>query len=148
MLLFWCPLKLQATDGMDNLEQLINLNDGEGQIYTMEGPLCLKSVQSMFGWVMLSLCVKTTKYVLVFLSAHCCLGNILWWTASLCFCVVRKLIDQAYSPFHAVLRCGNLTSDVQVFPRPEPVIIDEEVDPLPKTVQTGASRESNEMFVF
>uniref|UniRef100_A0A9J7WWW8 Integrator complex subunit 14 n=1 Tax=Cyprinus carpio carpio TaxID=630221 RepID=A0A9J7WWW8_CYPCA len=91
-----CPCQLQATDSMDNLEQLINLNGGEGQIYTMEGPLCLKSVQSMFG----------------------------------------KLIDQAYSPFHAVLRCGNLTSDVQVFPRPEPVTIDEEVDPIPKTVQT------------
>uniref|UniRef100_A0A8C1BJ27 Integrator complex subunit 14 n=1 Tax=Cyprinus carpio carpio TaxID=630221 RepID=A0A8C1BJ27_CYPCA len=91
-----CPCQLQATDSMDNLEQLINLNGGEGQIYTMEGPLCLKSVQSMFG----------------------------------------KLIDQAYSPFHAVLRCGNLTSDVQVFPRPEPVTIDEEVDPMPRTVQT------------
>ncbi|XP_016320917.1 von Willebrand factor A domain-containing protein 9 [Sinocyclocheilus anshuiensis] len=88
--------ELQATDSMDNLEQLIHLNGGEGQIYTMEGPLCLKSVQSMFS----------------------------------------KLIDQAYSPFHAVLRCGNLTSDVQVFPRPEPVTIDEEVDPIPKTVQT------------
>lgn len=49
-MLFWCALKLQATDGMDNLEQLIHLNGGEGQIYTMEGPLCLKSVQSMFGW--------------------------------------------------------------------------------------------------
>uniref|UniRef100_A0A673M4M3 Integrator complex subunit 14 n=1 Tax=Sinocyclocheilus rhinocerous TaxID=307959 RepID=A0A673M4M3_9TELE len=47
-----------------------------------------------------------------------------------------QLIDQAYSPFHAVLRCGNLTSDVQVFPRPEPVTIDEEVDPMPRTVQT------------
>uniref|UniRef100_A0A671MEC2 Integrator complex subunit 14 n=1 Tax=Sinocyclocheilus anshuiensis TaxID=1608454 RepID=A0A671MEC2_9TELE len=91
-----CPCQLQATDSMDNLEQLIHLNGGEGQIYTMEGPLCLKSVQSMFS----------------------------------------KLIDQAYSPFHAVLRCGNLTSDVQVFPRPEPVTIDEEVDPIPKTVQT------------
>uniref|UniRef100_A0A672T3C4 Integrator complex subunit 14 n=1 Tax=Sinocyclocheilus grahami TaxID=75366 RepID=A0A672T3C4_SINGR len=88
--------ELQAMDSMDNLEQLINLNGGEGQIYTMEGPLCLKSVQSMFG----------------------------------------KLIDQAYSPFHAVMRCGNLTSDVQVFPRPEPVTIDEEVDPMPRTVQT------------
>uniref|UniRef100_A0A672T532 Integrator complex subunit 14 n=1 Tax=Sinocyclocheilus grahami TaxID=75366 RepID=A0A672T532_SINGR len=91
-----CPCQLQAMDSMDNLEQLINLNGGEGQIYTMEGPLCLKSVQSMFG----------------------------------------KLIDQAYSPFHAVMRCGNLTSDVQVFPRPEPVTIDEEVDPMPRTVQT------------
>lgn len=51
--------------------------------------------------------------------------------------VSRRLIDQAYSPFHAVLRCGNLSSDVQVFPRPEPVIVDEEVDPMPRTVQTG-----------
>ncbi|XP_051513070.1 integrator complex subunit 14-like isoform X2 [Myxocyprinus asiaticus] len=90
-----CPCQLQATDGMDNLEQLISINGGEGQIYTMEGPLCLKNVQSMFG----------------------------------------KLIDHAYSPFHAVLRCGNLASDVQVFPRPEPVLSDEEVDPMPKTVQ-------------
>lgn len=49
VLFFLFLLKLQATDGMDNLEQLINLNGGEGQIYTMEGPLCLKSVQSMFG---------------------------------------------------------------------------------------------------
>ncbi|XP_030621757.1 integrator complex subunit 14 [Chanos chanos] len=88
--------ELQATDAMENLEQLLSLNGGEGQIFTMEGPLCLKSVQSMFG----------------------------------------KLIDQAYSPFHAVLRCGNLSSDVQVFPRPEPVLVDEEVDPIPKTVQT------------
>ncbi|TRY87127.1 hypothetical protein DNTS_008187 [Danionella cerebrum] len=90
------PEELQGSDDMENLEQLIHLNGGEGQIYTMDGPLCLKSVQSMFG----------------------------------------KLIDQAYSPFHAVLHCGNLTSDVQVFPRPESVIIDEEVDPIPKTVQT------------
>ncbi|XP_067091126.1 integrator complex subunit 14 [Osmerus mordax] len=88
--------ELQTTDTMDNLEQLLSLNRGEGQIFTMEGPLCLKSVQAMFG----------------------------------------RLIDQAYSPFHAVLRCGNLSSDVQVFPRPEPVIVDEEVDPMPRTVQT------------
>ncbi|KAG5273526.1 hypothetical protein AALO_G00152350 [Alosa alosa] len=88
--------ELQETDAMDNLEQLISLNEGDGQIFTMEGPLCLKSVQSMFG----------------------------------------KLIDQAYSPFHAVLHCGNLSSDVQVFPRPEPMILDEEVDPIPKAVQT------------
>lgn len=40
-------------------------------------------------------------------------------------------------PFHAVLRCGNLASDVQVFPRPEPVLLDEELDPVPKTVHTG-----------
>uniref|UniRef100_A0AAY4D908 Integrator complex subunit 14 n=1 Tax=Denticeps clupeoides TaxID=299321 RepID=A0AAY4D908_9TELE len=91
-----CPCQLQSTDAMDNLEQLIGLNGGEGQIFTMEGPLCLKSVQSMFG----------------------------------------KLIDQAYTPFYAVLHCGNLASDVQVFPRPEPVLVDEEVDPIPKAVQT------------
>ncbi|MCJ8733312.1 hypothetical protein PDJAM_G00221820 [Pangasius djambal] len=88
--------ELQATDAMDNLEQLLTLSGGEGQIFTMDGPLCLKSVQAMFG----------------------------------------KLIDQAYMPFHAVLRCGNLASDVQVFPRPEPVLLDEELDPVPKTVHT------------
>ncbi|XP_016406093.1 von Willebrand factor A domain-containing protein 9-like [Sinocyclocheilus rhinocerous] len=54
----------------------------------------------------------------------------------MCIANAEELIDQAYSPFHAVLRCGNLTSDVQVFPRPEPVTIDEEVDPMPRTVQT------------
>uniref|UniRef100_A0A4W4H9J2 Integrator complex subunit 14 n=1 Tax=Electrophorus electricus TaxID=8005 RepID=A0A4W4H9J2_ELEEL len=91
-----CPCQLQTTDAMDNLEQLLILSGGEGQIFTMEGPLCLKSVQAMFG----------------------------------------KLIEQAYMPFHAVLRCGHLTSDVQVFPRPEPVMIDEEVDPVPKHVLT------------
>ncbi|KAF5895053.1 von Willebrand factor A domain-containing protein 9, partial [Clarias magur] len=88
--------ELQATDAMDNLEQLLTLSGGEGQIFTMDGPLCLKSVQAMFG----------------------------------------KLIDQAYMPFHAVLRCGNLASDVQVFPRPEPVLLDEELDPVAKTVHT------------
>lgn len=40
-------------------------------------------------------------------------------------------------PFHAVLCCGNLASDVQVFPRPEPVLLDEELDPVSKTVNTG-----------
>uniref|UniRef100_A0AAR2KGH9 Integrator complex subunit 14 n=1 Tax=Pygocentrus nattereri TaxID=42514 RepID=A0AAR2KGH9_PYGNA len=90
--------ELQATDAMDNLEQLLTLSGGEGHIFTMDGPLCLKSVQAMFG----------------------------------------KLIDQAYTPFHAVLRCGNLASDVQVFPRPEPVLLDDEVDPVPKAVLTEA----------
>ncbi|KPP74496.1 von Willebrand factor A domain-containing protein 9-like, partial [Scleropages formosus] len=78
--------ELQNSDTLDNLEQLLSLNGGEGQIFTVEGPL--------------------------------------------------KLIDQAYTPFHAVLRCGNLSSDVQVFPRPEPVIMDEEVDPAPRTILT------------
>lgn len=49
----------------------------------------------------------------------------------------RKLIDHAYSAFHAVLHCGNLSSDVQVFPRPEPVVVDEEVEPIPRAVSTG-----------
>ncbi|KAF7699057.1 integrator complex subunit 14 [Silurus meridionalis] len=88
--------ELQATDAMDNLEQLLALSGGEGQIFTMDAPLCLKSVQALFG----------------------------------------KLIDQAYMPFHAVLRCGNLASDVQVFPRPEHVLLDEELEPIPKTVHT------------
>uniref|UniRef100_A0A667Y2U9 Integrator complex subunit 14 n=1 Tax=Myripristis murdjan TaxID=586833 RepID=A0A667Y2U9_9TELE len=88
--------ELNMTDAMENLEELLHLNGGEGQIFTMDGPLCLKSVQTMFG----------------------------------------KLIDQAYSPFHAVLHCGNLSSDVQVFPRPEPVVVDEEVEPMPRTVNT------------
>lgn len=51
--------------------------------------------------------------------------------------IFRKLIDYAYSPFHAVLHCGNLSSDVQVFPRPEPIIIDEEVEPIPQSVNAG-----------
>ncbi|KAK6309428.1 hypothetical protein J4Q44_G00208910 [Coregonus suidteri] len=88
--------ELQMTDTMDNLDQLLQLNGGDGQIFTMEGQLCLKSVQSMFG----------------------------------------RLIDAAYSPFPAVLRCGNLASDVQVFPRPEPVFLDEEIDPMPRHILT------------
>lgn len=88
--------ELQNSDSLDCLERLIDLNNGEGQIFTIDGPLCLKNVQSMFG----------------------------------------KLIDVAYTPFHAVLKCGNLSSDVQVFPRPEPVIIDEEIDPMPKSINT------------
>uniref|UniRef100_A0A672YC54 Integrator complex subunit 14 n=1 Tax=Sphaeramia orbicularis TaxID=375764 RepID=A0A672YC54_9TELE len=91
-----CPCQLQMTDGMDNLEELLRLSGGDGQIFTMEGPLCMKSVQAMFG----------------------------------------RLIDHAYSPFHAVLHCGNLSSDVQVFPRPEPIIVDDEVDPMPRNVNT------------
>uniref|UniRef100_A0A3B4YRQ8 Integrator complex subunit 14 n=1 Tax=Seriola lalandi dorsalis TaxID=1841481 RepID=A0A3B4YRQ8_SERLL len=88
--------ELQMTDAMDNLEELLRLSGGDGQIFTMEGPLCMKSVQAMFG----------------------------------------RLIDYAYSPFHAVLHCGNLSSDVQVFPRPEPIVVDEEVEPMPRTVNT------------
>uniref|UniRef100_A0A671V5J5 Integrator complex subunit 14 n=1 Tax=Sparus aurata TaxID=8175 RepID=A0A671V5J5_SPAAU len=88
--------ELQMTDAMDNLEELLRLSGGDGQIFSMEGPLCMKSVQAMFG----------------------------------------RLIDYAYSPFHAVLHCGNLSSDVQVFPRPEPVVLDEEVEPMPRSVST------------
>uniref|UniRef100_A0A665WAR2 Integrator complex subunit 14 n=1 Tax=Echeneis naucrates TaxID=173247 RepID=A0A665WAR2_ECHNA len=88
--------ELQMTDAMNNLEELLRLSGGDGQIFTMEGPLCMKSVQAMFG----------------------------------------RLIDYAYSPFHAVLHCGNLSSDVQVFPRPEPIVVDEEVEPMPRTVST------------
>uniref|UniRef100_A0A672J3K7 Integrator complex subunit 14 n=1 Tax=Salarias fasciatus TaxID=181472 RepID=A0A672J3K7_SALFA len=91
-----CPCQLQATDAMDNLEELLRLSGGDGQIFTVDGPLCMKSVQGMFG----------------------------------------RLIDFAYSPFHAVLHCGNLSSDVQVFPRPEPVVVDDEVEPMPQTVST------------
>ncbi|XP_071354331.1 integrator complex subunit 14 [Trachinotus anak] len=86
--------ELQMTDAMDNLEELLRLSGGDGQIFTVEGPLCMKSVQAMFG----------------------------------------RLIDYAYSPFYAVLHCGNLSSDVQVFPRPEPIVVDEEVEPMPRTV--------------
>ncbi|XP_061036165.1 integrator complex subunit 14 isoform X7 [Eubalaena glacialis] len=90
--------ELQSTDSLDCLERLIDLNNGEGQIFTIDGPLCLKNVQSMFG----------------------------------------KLIDLAYTPFHAVLKCGHLTADVQVFPRPEPFVVDEEIDPIPKVINTDA----------
>ncbi|XP_029430962.1 integrator complex subunit 14 isoform X3 [Rhinatrema bivittatum] len=90
------PCQLQNSESLDCLERLIDLNNGEGQIFTIDGPLCLKNVQSMFG----------------------------------------KLIDLAYTPFHAVLKCGHLTSDVQVFPRPEAVIVDEEIDPIPKHINT------------
>uniref|UniRef100_A0A2K5I3I9 von Willebrand factor A domain-containing protein 9 n=1 Tax=Colobus angolensis palliatus TaxID=336983 RepID=A0A2K5I3I9_COLAP len=48
----------------------------------------------------------------------------------------EKLIDLAYTPFHAVLKCGHLTADVQVFPRPEPFVVDEEIDPIPKVINT------------
>lgn len=42
-------LQLQSTDSLECLERLIDLNNGEGQIFTIDGPLCLKNVQSMFG---------------------------------------------------------------------------------------------------
>uniref|UniRef100_A0A3B3Z9W1 Integrator complex subunit 14 n=1 Tax=Periophthalmus magnuspinnatus TaxID=409849 RepID=A0A3B3Z9W1_9GOBI len=88
--------ELQMTDAMENLEELLCLSGGDGQIFTVDGQICMKSVQAMFG----------------------------------------KLIDYAYTPFHAVLHCGNLSSDVQVFPRPEPLIVDEEVEPMPRAVSS------------
>lgn len=121
---------------MDNLEQLLSLNGGDGQIFTMEGPLCLKSVQAMFGYVCLRIsvyaCMSVCGRVVASLRPK---GTTLMFQVPVC--VSRRLIDQAYSPFHAVLRCGNLSSDVQVFPRPEPVVMDDEVDPMPRRVQTG-----------
>lgn len=42
-------LKLQMTDAMENLEELLRLSGGDGQIFTVDGPLCMKSVQAMFG---------------------------------------------------------------------------------------------------
>ncbi|KAF7239521.1 Integrator complex subunit 14 [Varanus komodoensis] len=41
--------ELQNSGSLDCLERLIDLNNGEGQIFTIDGPLCLKNVQSMFG---------------------------------------------------------------------------------------------------
>lgn len=35
---------------MDNLEELLRLSGGDGQIFTVEGMLCMKSVQAMFGY--------------------------------------------------------------------------------------------------
>lgn len=37
------------TDALDNLEELLRLSGGDGQIFTVEGPLCMKSVHAMFG---------------------------------------------------------------------------------------------------
>lgn len=51
-------------------------------------------------------------------------------------------------PFHAILRCGNLASDVQVFPRPEPVLLDEELDPVPKAVHTGTISYFPSLYTF
>lgn len=42
--------QLQMSDAMDNLEELLRLSGGEGQIFTVDGPLCMKSVQAMFGY--------------------------------------------------------------------------------------------------
>lgn len=43
-------LQLLMTDAMDNLEELLRLSGGDGQIFTVEGTLCMKSVQAMFGY--------------------------------------------------------------------------------------------------
>lgn len=109
---------------MDNLEELLCLSGGDGQIFSVDGPLCMQSVQAMFGYDLLGklLCFRLLTPPLTILSLF----------------ASRRLIDRAYSPFHAVLRCGNLSSDVQVFPRPEPIVVDEEVEPLPRSVSAGA----------
>lgn len=39
-----------------------------------------------------------------------------------------KLIEQGYSSFHTVVKCGHLASEAQLFPRPEPVLQEEEGD--------------------
>lgn len=41
--------QLQMTDAMENLEELLCLSGGDGQIFTVDGPLCMKTVQAMFG---------------------------------------------------------------------------------------------------
>lgn len=43
-------LQLQMSDAMENLEELVRISGGEGQIFTVDGPLCMKSVQAMFGY--------------------------------------------------------------------------------------------------
>lgn len=88
------------------------------------------------AWRVYKQCLGTTlnsSYNHAFSSHYHLVRSLWWWILN----ISRRLIDHAYSPFHAVLHCGNLSSDVQVFPRPEPVIIDEEVDPLPQSVNTG-----------
>lgn len=42
--------QLQMSDSMDNLEELLRISGGEGQIFTVDGSLCMKSVQAMFGY--------------------------------------------------------------------------------------------------
>lgn len=42
-------LQLQMSDTMNNLEELLRLSGGYGQIFTVDGALCMKSVQAMFG---------------------------------------------------------------------------------------------------
>lgn len=43
-------LQLQMSDTMNNLEELLRLSGGDGQIFTVDGALCMKSVQAMFGY--------------------------------------------------------------------------------------------------
>lgn len=125
-------LQLQMTDAMDNLEELLHLSGGDGQIFTVEGTLCMKSVQAMFGYDWGNNVEKNCMF-----SCFMYLLRNLW--PLYVFVCLRRLIDHAYSAFHAVLHCGNLSSDVQVFPRTEPVVIDEEVEPIPRSVSTGTT---------
>lgn len=43
-------LQLQMSDTMNNLEELLRLSGGDGQIFIVDGALCMKSVQAMFGY--------------------------------------------------------------------------------------------------
>lgn len=43
-------LQLQMSDTMNNLEELLRLSGGDGQIFAVDGALCMKSVQAMFGY--------------------------------------------------------------------------------------------------
>lgn len=43
-------LQLQMSDTLNNLEELLRLSGGDGQIFTVDGALCMKSVQAMFGY--------------------------------------------------------------------------------------------------
>lgn len=42
--------QLQMSDTMNNLEELLRLSGDDGQIFTVDGALCMKSVQAMFGY--------------------------------------------------------------------------------------------------
>lgn len=64
------------TDAMDNLEELLRLSGGDGQIFTMEGPLCMKSAQAMFGYDLLQLqqmLLPLTNSLIVFIWGALCL---------------------------------------------------------------------------
>uniref|UniRef100_A0A8C4Q4C6 Integrator complex subunit 14 n=1 Tax=Eptatretus burgeri TaxID=7764 RepID=A0A8C4Q4C6_EPTBU len=86
--------ELQAMGTLDSLERLVELNNGQGKVYTLEGSISIKAAQAMFC----------------------------------------KLIDDAFSPFLSVLHCGHLSSEVHLFPRPEPIVPENQLEPHPITV--------------